>query len=108
MEDQIGSRSTSPLSSSEDDDLMREIYDAMQAQCRLSEPSQSTPSSRPSWCLADAMRRESDGHHDEEDTSGPSSPPTPSPHYVTHREERLGRARRAGGIGTGAEVRAAT
>ena len=47
----------------EDDDLMREIYEAMEAQCGLrgGGPSPSTrrptPASRPSWCLADALSR---------------------------------------------------
>ena len=52
----------------EDDDLMREIYEAMEAQCGLSGgPSPSTrrptPSSRPSWCLADALSRRDEGTH---------------------------------------------
>ena len=50
----------------EDDDLMREIYEAMEAQCGLrgGGPSPSTrrptPASRPSWCLADALSRRGD------------------------------------------------
>lgn len=54
----------------EDDDLMREIYEAMEAQCGLrgGGPSPSTrrptPASRPSWCLADALSRRGDAMAD--------------------------------------------
>ena len=73
-------RSVSEWAKEEDAELMRELYVAMEEQLRLSEPSPARPRSG----NADAMRRRSSGE-------GAGC----SPYYVAHREDRLGRARRA-------------
>ena len=88
---------TEEVAEGEDADLMQQIYSAMEAQWRLvSEPT------RPRWVSADAMHGGRTSYTSDEEGSGtsirkPSTSPTSpsSAHYVVHREERLGRARRA-------------